>query len=197
MKESGNRKSGTKKDARVVRTIDTLKRTMLDLLKEHSYDEIKITELCEAAGVNRNTFYAHYNEPADILKEIEDDLLAKIWQPLAQINSDVSRTRDFVHSILATIMDNREICSIILSRRSNRHFIDQIIDALHDSIINTSISKGLSGIEAEISYHYSVAGALGVIDYWVRDGYRISVSKLTDIMCSLLENGQIHAPLFL
>ena len=100
MKESGNRKSGTKKDARVVRTIDKLKRTMLDLLKEHSYDEIKITELCEAAGVNRNTFYAHYNEPADILKEIEDDLLAKIWQPLAQINTDVSRTRDFVHSIL-------------------------------------------------------------------------------------------------
>ena len=187
----------SKVDVRIQKTKERLSASLLSLLKEKSIESISICEICKKAGVNRNTFYAHYNEPADILKEIEDDLLAKIWQPLAQINSDVSRTRDFVHSILATIMDNREICSIILSRRSSRHFIDQIIDALHDSIINTSISKGLSGMEAEISYHYSVAGALGVIDYWVRDGYRISVSKLTDIMCSLLENGQIHAPLFL
>ena len=195
MKETGKIGKADRKDARVVKTIDKLKKTMLELLRSRSYDEIKITELCEAARVNRNTFYAHYSEPVDILRDIENELFEKIWKPLAQINNDGTRIRDFVHSILDTLTDNREICSIILSKRGSRHFIDQIVDAMHDGTVNAAILKGLDRTEAEISYHYTVAGALGVIEYWVRDGYRMSAGKLADILCSLLESGQLHMPL--
>ncbi|MGN0446055.1 MAG: TetR/AcrR family transcriptional regulator [Acutalibacteraceae bacterium] len=65
-------------DRRVLRTKRMLKDALLELLKDSEIEEITISELCRKADVNRNTFYAHYSVPADLLREIEDDLVSSI-----------------------------------------------------------------------------------------------------------------------
>lgn len=52
------------------------KNALMDLLKEKgSVAKISVRELCERAELNRSTFYAHYDEPNDLLMEIETELL--------------------------------------------------------------------------------------------------------------------------
>lgn len=52
------------------------KNALMDLLKEKgSVAKISVRELCDRAELNRSTFYAHYNEPNDLLMEIETELL--------------------------------------------------------------------------------------------------------------------------
>ena len=41
----------------------------LILLEKKDYDYITIKEICEKAGVNRSTFYLHYETLDDLLKE--------------------------------------------------------------------------------------------------------------------------------
>ncbi|MGN1450564.1 MAG: TetR/AcrR family transcriptional regulator [Eubacteriales bacterium] len=52
-------------------------------MAKKSIKSITVSELCEAAEINRSTFYNHYGCPNDVLKEIEvgvvDDL-NKIWE---------------------------------------------------------------------------------------------------------------------
>ena len=41
----------------------------LTLLEKKDFDYITVKEICEAAGVNRSTFYLHYETMADLLSE--------------------------------------------------------------------------------------------------------------------------------
>ena len=69
-------------DKRVERTKGTIRRTLLSLMGERPVERITTTELCREAHINRNTFYAHYGSPEDVLREVEDELVASIGQEL-------------------------------------------------------------------------------------------------------------------
>ena len=45
-----------KKDLRVVKTQNTLYTTLLELMKEKSFEEIKVSDICSHALINRSTF---------------------------------------------------------------------------------------------------------------------------------------------
>lgn len=49
---------------------ELLHQALLVLLKEKPLNKITIRELCAKAGVNRTTFYNHYQSPEDILREL-------------------------------------------------------------------------------------------------------------------------------
>ncbi|MBR4858223.1 MAG: TetR/AcrR family transcriptional regulator, partial [Clostridia bacterium] len=65
------------------------KNALMDLMKEKdSVSKISVRELCETAGLNRSTFYAHYNEPKDLLNELEDEILDSTKEHLEKIGAE-------------------------------------------------------------------------------------------------------------
>ena len=47
--------------------------TFVKLLNEKEFDKIKITEIVKECGINRNTFYYHYEDINDLSKSFLDD----------------------------------------------------------------------------------------------------------------------------
>ena len=70
----------TSKDLRVRRTIKSIRAAFFSLVMEKAYEDISITELTERAEINRKTFYLHYNSLGDLIKEIEDEIVADILE---------------------------------------------------------------------------------------------------------------------
>lgn len=64
--------NGEKKDLRYSRTDRLLQEAFLELLKVKSVNRISIRDLTERAGINRCTFYHHYQDIYDLLEQIED-----------------------------------------------------------------------------------------------------------------------------
>ena len=60
------------KDHRTRVTKMLIRRAFTDLLRVKPVQSISIKELCEKAGVNRGTFYAHYQSVHDLLMQMED-----------------------------------------------------------------------------------------------------------------------------
>ena len=56
-----------KTDLRIVKTNKALYEALLLLMKEKTFEEIKISDLCQKALINRSTFYAHYNDKYELL----------------------------------------------------------------------------------------------------------------------------------
>lgn len=56
----------TPNNKRSLETEECLKNTLISLLKDKELADISVTELCEAADVNRSTFYAHYDDVASL-----------------------------------------------------------------------------------------------------------------------------------
>ena len=56
-----------KQDLRVVKTKRLLYDTLIDLMKEMPFEEIKVSDICKKALINRSTFYSHYNDKYELL----------------------------------------------------------------------------------------------------------------------------------
>lgn len=52
--------------------------TLLELLRDNHISEISVKGLCQAADLNRSTFYAYYQNQMDILREIEESTYADV-----------------------------------------------------------------------------------------------------------------------
>lgn len=59
-----------KNDARVRYTKLVLKNALLKLMQTKPINKITVKEVCELAGLNRATFYAHYGNCFDLLESI-------------------------------------------------------------------------------------------------------------------------------
>lgn len=61
--------TGSEEDLRVARTNRALKEAFEELVLEKDVDKITITELTKRAGVNRKTFYLHYETIEELVHE--------------------------------------------------------------------------------------------------------------------------------
>ena len=56
-----------KVDRRVRRSRRLIEQALFDLWQERGWDDISVMDIAERAGVNRSTFYAHYDDKYDLL----------------------------------------------------------------------------------------------------------------------------------
>ncbi len=67
-----------KENQRIALTKKLLQEGLLRLLDQKTLDRISVTELCRESGINRATFYNHYNSPLDLLNSIEDKIAQEL-----------------------------------------------------------------------------------------------------------------------
>lgn len=58
-----------KSESKYFNTAETMDKALLELLDEKDLAYITVKEICQRAGVNRSTFYLHYETIADLLAE--------------------------------------------------------------------------------------------------------------------------------
>ena len=57
-----------KQESRYQYTASLMSEALLLLLEQKDYDSITVREVCQKAGVNRSTFYLHYESMNDLLE---------------------------------------------------------------------------------------------------------------------------------
>ena len=62
-------------DTRVQMTKKLLKDALLEILKSKPITSVTVKELVDTAGINRGTFYLHYDTPMALLKDIENSFV--------------------------------------------------------------------------------------------------------------------------
>lgn len=67
-----------KENQRIALTKKLLQEGLLRLLETKTLDRISVTELCRESGINRATFYNHYNSPQELLASIEGKIVDDI-----------------------------------------------------------------------------------------------------------------------
>ena len=58
-----------KSESKYFNTAIKMDKAFLQLLEKKDFEYISIKEICEKAGVNRSTFYLHYDNISDLLSE--------------------------------------------------------------------------------------------------------------------------------
>ena len=54
-------------DQRIIKTKNNLYKGLLITMKNKSFEEIKVSDICKEAHINRSTFYNNFNDKYDLL----------------------------------------------------------------------------------------------------------------------------------
>ncbi len=118
-----------KNESRYFNTAIKMDEAFLSLLEKKEFEYITIKEICDAAGVNRSTFYLHYENTCDLLRETTQYILDKHFTYYDVDKKDVvSRlescrkndlvfiTREYLVPYLSFIKDNRRIFMLAIKQ---------------------------------------------------------------------------------
>ena len=64
-----------------------IRKAFMELLRQKPLASISVKELCELAGINRGTFYSHYQDVYDLLDQLEQEMMndfQKALEPLLE-----------------------------------------------------------------------------------------------------------------
>ena len=133
VEETEKRGESMKTDARVSYTRRVIKESLLRLLEDRPVNRITVKEVCEAAQINRATFYAHFTDCFDVLNQMENDLLADFERSLSF--ASVVDVVDMIERIYAMIDQNAEVCRVLIFQNKDSSLTAKMIAMAHDKTI--------------------------------------------------------------
>lgn len=157
-------------DHRVRYTKMVIKKSLLELMKEKSINNITVTEICKLADINRNTFYCHYENQFELLESLEDELYKDIVQ-IVERDLKNNQTATLTCALCKYIKDNQRICKIILSDKGDQKLLERIMYISYD------YTKNAADIDDELFdnwYAFVAHGTISVIKRWINNGLKES-----------------------
>ena len=118
-----------KNESKYFNTAIKMDEALLLLLEKKDFEYITVKEICDAAGVNRSTFYLHYENTYDLLRETTQYILDKHFSYYDVDKKDVVCrlescqreglifiTREYLVPYLTFIKENRRIFKLAIKR---------------------------------------------------------------------------------
>lgn len=169
---------------RVRMTRRLIKDALLELLEQKELANISVTAICEAADVHRSTFYKHYTDPADLLRDIEQDYLDQIPTPSGDMESwDEEQLLDRTTAFFDHVKQNERAYRILLGESTSSNFTARLIDLLCTRYVGPN--KGNGDMIPYYTYLYIACGTAGMLREWVISGFPISSREIAEMMYSL------------
>ena len=172
-------------DRRVKYTKKVIKDTFLSLLEKKDITSISVKELCDIADVNRGTFYRYYEDIYDLLKKIEEEFIEEIRESNSMVHMSNHSIYTFTKEILDIFENNKKLVRVLFNADSNIYFLDDVLEVAYEKCIGNWESNIDSDDynELENSVVFIFNGALGVINYWVKNDFSIS----SDLLAKYIE----------
>ena len=171
-----------KNDLRVVKTKNGIHQTLLHLLKEKPLTQIKVTELCKEAKINRGTFYFHYEEVGDVFKELFAEIMLDLKEsydePYKRTNRFTIETLDpNTIRIFHHIKKYEDFYNIVLSENVSTTYYYMLFDSIRSIFINDNYTKTHEHVN-DYFYSYTTNAILGLIIEWYRHDFQESAQEM-------------------
>ena len=122
-----------KEDLRVTKTKKNLYDGLLLMMKEKTFEEIKVSDICSVALTNRSTFYDHFTDKYELLDSLIVDLEKGLVKKLEENSSSTSAKSYYMKMIelfFDHISENINVYAAIIKKNNNSIVMDMAYDAI-------------------------------------------------------------------
>ena len=179
-------------DKRVVKTKRAIHAAMTKLLAGKPIEEITVTELAEAAEINRKTFYNYYSSVNMVAEEMEDEIVARFEETLRRLDFDtlLKDPQTTFNTLARLISSDLDFYGSILTNRNQNSFLQKIISSLKERVMTHYAAQIPADIElVEYVLDYIVAGMVSVYQRWFASGMKADIEVLSGKICTLAVYG--------
>lgn len=182
-----------KVDRRVIKTRRQLKKGLAALMKEKSVNQITVKELVEEVDINRSTFYLHFKDIQDLLREIEENMEAQIKRAIEEhpIVSGNENAFYFIEDMFRVLDEEREISKALIGPNGDMGFIHRIEQVIKENSRGT-LEKMFPGKKEDLKYFYAfcLSGCLGLVKVWLNEGEEKSPEEMAQMTFNMIANAK-------
>jgi len=156
-------------DRRVKYTKMVLKESLLKLMAVKPISKIQIKEICDLADINRGTFYSHYNDQYDLLKQVQDEFAAEINSFEEKRQTKGLDTLEMITELVGYFSDNLPLCKLLFGTNGGSELINRLMNNAYASFLAgwQQQTKKPSDRQLEMLYEFISNGAAAIIRNWV------------------------------
>lgn len=167
-----------KADPRAIRSKKMLKQAVFSLLAENpEITQLTVQKIAGRAELNRATFYLHYEDINDLLRqivhEIFDDLFRKM-EPLLQVKSN---DQEQLVAFLSYFYEHRKIFAVLVEHAG---FKNQLSSLLMKTIEQRREARNIDTTQETVSVEIIASSLLGIILWWIKDGNQYNAEYIAD-----------------
>ena len=180
-----------KSESKYFNTATKMDLALIALLKKKPFDYITISEICETAGVNRSTFYLHYENIGDLLAETSHHLIDTFLSyfdmdsfNLAECEIDeLNFIREkYLIPYLTYIKDNKEVFATALANGKAFGF-EKVYRQLFEHIFDPILARHHYPKEdRKYVMMYYLNGISAINNEWLKDNCQKPVSEISRII---------------
>lgn len=165
-------------DKRVIKTKKNIKRTLVEMLKDNSFEKITVADLCRRGEISRITFYTHYDDKYMLISEMYTDFITEadhIYHQLQKRNNTKNDAIIGYKNLLTAVLDmfyNNIEYFKHASSEENPYLFTTFFNHVYDSVDNYLIRH--SGLTSSFPPRQTAAlichGLFGVINSCTYEG---------------------------
>lgn len=174
-----------KTDAQALRTKEWMLKSLLSLMVEKDFQQITVSEIANRAGLDRRTFYRHFQSKEDILTGRVRSLAVEYEQILR--HSPVMNTRSIALSFFLICRENRELLKL-LARHKLMPLLLYELGGLFPQIHNKYHTGDdfYAPFETRYAMYYHVGGFWNVLVHWLEQDMDKTPEDLADMIGHML-----------
>lgn len=176
-------------------TAKLMDEALFELIDQKDFEYITIKELCKKAGVNRSTFYLHYESMNDLLSESVKGMYADFYEHMRKPHGDIGTnindcpiedlfliTPEYLRPYLEYIKEHKKIFKIA---KTNVQLVGS--DKMYDKMLKTIFLPILSRFNVDektstYAMRFYISGIDAIVDKWVKGDCKDSIDEMVDII---------------
>ncbi len=184
-----------KSESKYFNTATKMDLALISLLKKKPFEYITVSEICETAGVNRSTFYLHYETIGDLLHEtaryLIDDFLSYFSNDVKSILFNLKDCEldelvficdKYLTPYLTYVKNHKEVFGTALSHNKTFGFED-VYKRMYDNIFNPILDRfHYPQSDRQYVMMYYLNGINAIILEWLKHGCDKSIKEISDII---------------
>ncbi len=183
-----------KNESKYFKSAEKMHTALLTLLDSKDFELISVKEICETAGVNRSTFYLHYDNVNDLLQEtveaVYKDFFGRFGAEgpgaldIDEKNEDelFLVTPKYLMPYLDFVEENRKLFYLMYEKNEMMGAV-KTYETWFKTIFGPILTRfGVPQKEQPLIMVFYLKGIIGVVTEWVRGGCSESKDEIISVI---------------
>ncbi|QAA33707.1 TetR-like C-terminal domain-containing protein [Clostridium manihotivorum] len=169
-----------------------IRQAFIEIYKTKPLDLISVKEITSSANLNRGTFYIYYENIYSMLDEIEYEIISHLTGmtnklPEQTLTITPEELSILIRPIFEYIENNYTYFLALLGEFSRPTFKDELSNLMKANLTRRFILKNNNlGELQQYVIEYFISGQIGIIQYWIKSGIKISSEQLIKLITKII-----------
>ena len=187
-----------KDDLRVIKTRKLIYQTLLELMKEKTFEEIKVSDICSKAMINRSTFYAHYEDKYELLIDFLSNLKEEFARELNESCKENLSIREYYIRLISLFLDHidskRDVYNSIMVNNRSSIMMDILLSVVNDDILKRFKENDINlKVPTEVISKFYLGGGINIGMEWLSNSNKYTKEEILDYLELLIPDIDYYA----